>query len=37
MSRLGVEYRAVTQSREYPAGPAAHTFSGITLAWWTAR
>jgi hypothetical protein len=36
-ARVALEYRAVTQSREYQAGPATHTFGGITLTWWTAR
>jgi hypothetical protein len=33
-SHLGVEYRAVTSSREYPSGPASHTFGGVTVMWW---
>ncbi len=37
ISRFGLEYRAVTQNREYPAGPATHNFGGVTLTWWTAR
>ena len=35
--RLGLEYRAVTQGREYRTGPATHTFGGITLTWWMLR
>jgi lipid A 3-O-deacylase len=35
--RLGLEYRAVTQAREYRTGPATHPFGGITLTWWTRR
>jgi lipid A 3-O-deacylase len=37
VSRFGIEYRAVTQSREYRDGPASHTFGGISLAWWSSR
>lgn len=35
--RLGLEYRAVSQGREYRTGPAVHPFGGITLSWWLAR
>jgi lipid A 3-O-deacylase len=35
--RLGVEYRAVTEGREYRTGPPTHTFGGITLTWWIRR
>lgn len=35
-SRLGVEYRATTTSREYITGPHAHSYGGITMSWWTA-
>ena len=35
--RLGCEYRAVTQSREYRTGPAAHPFGSISLSWWLVR
>lgn len=37
LSHFSVEYRAVTQTREYRAGPATHTFGGITLAGWITR
>jgi hypothetical protein len=36
LSHFGVEYRVVTQSREYRAAPI-HTYGGITLTWWNAR
>ena len=35
--RLGAEYRAITQGREYRPGPGTHTYSGITVTWWTVR
>jgi lipid A 3-O-deacylase len=37
LASVGLEYRAVTQSKEYQAGPATHTVGGITLTWWIAR
>jgi lipid A 3-O-deacylase len=37
VARVGIEYRVVTLSKEYAAGPATHSFGGITLTWWTAR
>ncbi len=33
LRRLGVEYRAVTRSREYPAGPRTHTYGSVALSW----
>lgn len=35
--RFGLEYRAVTEGREYRTGPATHSFGGITLTWWIRR
>lgn len=37
LSRLGVEYRAVTQSKEYGTGPPTHSFGAISISWWTTR
>jgi len=31
--RFGVEYRAVTRSREYRTGPKAHTHGSLTMLW----
>ena len=31
--RLGIEYRVVTRSREYAAGPRTHTYGSIVLSW----
>jgi lipid A 3-O-deacylase len=35
--RLGCEYRAVTQSREYRTGPVTHPFGSVSVAWWLLR
>jgi hypothetical protein len=37
LGRVGLEYRAVTQSREYKTGPVSHSFGGIGVTWWNAR
>jgi hypothetical protein len=37
LGRLSVEYRAVTQSREYRTGPVTHPFGGISMSWWVSR
>jgi len=31
--RLTIEYRVVTQSREYSAGPVSHTYSSLGISW----
>lgn len=35
--RLTLEYRAVTQGKEYGAGPSTHPFGTIGVTWWNAR
>jgi hypothetical protein len=34
LGRLSLEYRAVTQSREYRTGPVTHPFGAIIMSWW---
>jgi lipid A 3-O-deacylase len=35
--RLALEYRAVTQGKEYSSGPSTHPFGSIAVTWWIAR
>lgn len=37
LARLGFEYRAVTQSRDYRTGPVTHPFGTISVSWWVHR
>jgi lipid A 3-O-deacylase len=35
--RITLEYRAVTQGKDYPAGPSTHPFGIIGVTWWDTR